>query len=631
MLNPATAAVSAKIVRSFSATPDTTHAEVDHEGGTVFHEAARSGYSVKRLEEIARAGVDVNRPNSTGRLPLHVLCGVGFWDWDAPDYRAEIQWIVKHTKNVDARDNEGIRPLHLSSSLSEFLVKDLLAAGADPVGTTFEGLTPLHLAARARESNIVGMLLEATVGSANGWIMLGCQDHLDAKDELGRTPLHYACRSGRPETVSLLLAAGADPRVEDDQGRTPLEACAEFEDEQALWAGWRKPTWCECHEFCLPERLAQHAAGGLTLQDPMRPWVAPGKVLTEFLERAIGTFWTQNYSVESPQETTRVEEIIGMLHDACAMRGAVEGGHGPVEQCPFCFQHCKPKNPAYMACKFLLQQSPGTDDKKIRPPFPSDEEVMERLHRRVSEVVDRVKVYTKTGNPIGLDVFEHLLLKQEYHVIQWLLRQGGPSLPILEETNIPKFARQLAQHGFAQLLETMLDSPFYGPKIFETCSHAQHEPEFGRAGDSADPILLVAARRELPNMEVMRLLVEETDAQGRGMNLNAKGRTGQSFFDKEIDYPGMYWSDDDIVEPGKNTALHEFAKGRHWWHVAQGIPYLLAVGADPSQRNEAKQTPLEMAEAMLRPHGGEQTFTRRAVDILRGASWRTTGLGKASP
>ncbi|KAK8083985.1 ankyrin repeat-containing domain protein [Apiospora saccharicola] len=583
-LNPAIAVVSTKIVRSFSATPYTTHAEVDHEGGTVFHEAARSGYSVKRLEEIAGAGVDVNRPNSTGRLPLHVLFRVGFWDLDAPDYREEMQWIIQHTKNVDASDNEGIRPLHLSSSLSEFLVRDLLAAGADPVGTTFEGLTPLHLAAYARESNIVGMLLETTVSSANGWIMLACQHHLDAKDELGRKPLHYACRSGRPETVSLLLTAGADPTVEDDQGRTPLEACAEFEDEQALLAGWRKPTWCECHEFCLPERLA---------------------------------------NIESPQETTRVEEIIGVLHDTCAMRRAVEGGHGPVEErCPFCFQHCKPKNPAYTACESLLQQSPSTDDKKIRPPFPSDDEVMERLDRRVSEVVDRVKEYTKPGNPIGLKVFEHLLLKQEYHAIQWLLRQGGPSLPILEETNIPKFA---------QLLETMLDSPFYGPKIFETCSHAQQEPEFGRAGDSADPILLVAARRELPNMEIMRLLVEKTDAKGRGMNLNAKGRTGQAFFDKEIDYPGMYWSDDDIVEPGKNTALHEFAKGRHWWHVAQGIPYLLAMGAHTSQRNEAKQTPLEMAKAMLQPHGGEQTFTRRAVDILRGASWRTIGLGKASP
>jgi hypothetical protein len=37
-------------------------------------------------------------------------------------------------------------------------VKELLAFGADPAGTIHEGLTPLRLAARGRESNVVWSL-----------------------------------------------------------------------------------------------------------------------------------------------------------------------------------------------------------------------------------------------------------------------------------------------------------------------------------------------------------------------------------------------------------------------------------------------------------------------------------------
>ncbi|KAK7923748.1 ankyrin repeat-containing protein [Apiospora marii] len=548
-----------------TSTFDATHAQANHAGDTAFHKAAVTGPPVAYLERLLETGVDVNQPNSAGRLPLHVLCSVGYWDPDTPDSVGEmIKWIIRRTKNVNACDHKGVNPLHLASTLSEQLVKQLLAAGADPAGPTLEGLTPLHLAARARESNIVGILLEALETSDHRNVSVQRRCHLNARDQVGRTPLHYASRSGRHETVSLLLAAGADPALEDDQGRTTLEACTEFEEEQALWAGWRKPDRYESQELwklVMPRGWDEYAAGGLTLEDPLRPWVGPGRILTKHLESGFGSYWTQAFRIESPQETTRIEEII-------------DNNEGP-------------------------------------PSFPSDEGVMESLQRRVSEAADREKkYYTRPGSPIGFDVFEHLLLKREYHVIQWLFRQGGPSLPILTEAAIPEFARLLAQHGFAHLLETMLDSEYYGPMILDACSHAHHDPRYGYGWVSADPILLVAARRELPNMDVLRLLVEKKDAvSGKGMNLNAKGRTGQVFFHHEIDYPGRFSDSDEPIAPGKNTALHEFAKGRHWWHVAQGLPYLLAAGADAAQRSEAKQTPLEMAEAMLLPYGGEETYT----------------------
>ncbi|KAK8036417.1 hypothetical protein PG991_001554 [Apiospora marii] len=578
-----------------TSTFDATHAQANHAGDTAFHKAAVTGPPVAYLERLLETGVDVNQPNSAGRLPLHVLCSVGYWDPDTPESVGEmIKWIIRRTKNVNACDHKGVNPLHLASTLSEQLVKQLLAAGADPAGPTLEGLTPLHLAARARESNIVGMLIDA-VGPAST-AASGADRHrfLNARDHLGRTPLHYACRSGRSETVSLLLGAGADPTLEDEQGPTALDACNEFDEEQALWADWRKPdrlgadvVW----NTTIPRTWDEDAAGGLKLADTLRPWVVPGRLLTKHLELAIGSYWTQSFRIESPQETTRIEEIIGMLHDACARRGEAEGRKSAAARWADCILHCKSKELAYTEQAFLQQQplGTGTDDKEAPPSFPSDQDVMECLQRRVSEVADREKKYTSPGSLIGFDVFERLLLKREYHVIQWLFRQGGPLLPILTEAAIPKFARLLAQHGFAHLLQTMLDSEFYGPMILDACSHAHHDPRYGYGWVLADPILLVAARRELPNMDVLRLLVEKRDAvSGKGMNLNAKGRTGQVFFHHEIDYPGRFSDSDEPIAPGKNTALHEFAKGGTGGTSRKGCPTCWRPA--PTQRSATRRS-----------------------------------------
>jgi len=46
-------------------------------------------------------------------------------------------------------------------------------------------------------------------------------------DEFGRSPLHYAAADGALEKVSSLLAAGADPNVQDDQGWSPLHFAAQ--------------------------------------------------------------------------------------------------------------------------------------------------------------------------------------------------------------------------------------------------------------------------------------------------------------------------------------------------------------------------------------------------------------------
>ena len=46
---------------------------------------------------------------------------------------------------------------------------------------------------------------------------------MNAKDETGRTTLHWATVFGKNEIVELLMAEGADINAKSDGGRTPLD------------------------------------------------------------------------------------------------------------------------------------------------------------------------------------------------------------------------------------------------------------------------------------------------------------------------------------------------------------------------------------------------------------------------
>ncbi len=92
------------------------------------------------------------------------------------------------------------------------VVKLLVGRGADvnAVGEKRKR-TPLHVAARREESQLVSLLL------ASGAKVNVRSDRL--LDEW-RTPLHQAAMSGRAENVRLLLEAGARPALRDRQGKT---------------------------------------------------------------------------------------------------------------------------------------------------------------------------------------------------------------------------------------------------------------------------------------------------------------------------------------------------------------------------------------------------------------------------
>ncbi len=183
--------------------------------------AAVSKGQVVVMEMLLQKGVPPTPKNNAGRTPLHMMCR---------HHTSNLIEVLQSDigAGVNVGDNDGIRPIHLAATISEQLVSQLIQSGADARVVTHECMNLLHIAGKLRQSNTVGLLLDyftATDGL----------DLLDASDDFGRTPLHYACRSGRPETVLLLLSVGADPKTLDKKNLTPMHACAEFEEENSLW------------------------------------------------------------------------------------------------------------------------------------------------------------------------------------------------------------------------------------------------------------------------------------------------------------------------------------------------------------------------------------------------------------
>ena len=118
----------------------------------------------------------------------------------------------------------GTTELHTAAGSSgvaevEVLLKDDAYVNAKDA----DGLTPLHSAALNNPSPAV---LE---------VLLKAGADVNSKDAEGDAPLHFAARyNSTPAVLEVLIKTGADPRAINNEGKTPLDV-AKTEYRDILW------------------------------------------------------------------------------------------------------------------------------------------------------------------------------------------------------------------------------------------------------------------------------------------------------------------------------------------------------------------------------------------------------------
>lgn len=169
------------------------------------------------------------------RTNLTMLHFAGAWTLKKSQVKL-IRRLLDNGADIHATDDQGYTPLHdaaadlRGNAFAAFKrgyettpeqatepVAVMLDAGADVNARTELGFTPLHMAALYAPTAVADLLIEH-----------GADMHATASE--GETPLHFAAMAGNSELVRKLLRAGGDVNAREADGMTPLCRAAYYTD-----------------------------------------------------------------------------------------------------------------------------------------------------------------------------------------------------------------------------------------------------------------------------------------------------------------------------------------------------------------------------------------------------------------
>ncbi|XP_014229229.1 ankyrin-3-like [Trichogramma pretiosum] len=199
----------------------------DNEGNTPLHLAlCHVNEEVARL--LLRRGANPTLANKDGNIPLHM----GIWYYDVESLRMlfELSNAKYHSGQLNAKDKQGMTPLHLALKLKKKLVSEfLLRQGADPHLTDDVGNTALHVMSfETHNKDLVEMFFKVNDE-------LNQQLQIDARDSYGTTPLSLALLWSNKKMIEQLMRRGADPNLAKvDDESTPLHFICSMSSEKYL-------------------------------------------------------------------------------------------------------------------------------------------------------------------------------------------------------------------------------------------------------------------------------------------------------------------------------------------------------------------------------------------------------------
>ncbi|KAJ5671312.1 hypothetical protein N7507_000439 [Penicillium longicatenatum] len=558
---------------------------VDNKGNTLLHEAASKKCHSEKLPtfiHLTHLAVDIDQPNNRGKTVLHKICArkpsllTGRFS-ENPTF----DFVINKCKNLSPRDANGVQPLHVAAAISEKYVFKLLDAGVNPCETTNQGMTVLHVAARARQPGIIGLVLSKLSGLEDA----AFEGFVNQKSAEGNTALHYACCAGRPESVDLLLDAGADPNLPGKDGCTPFGACAEFEFEQSRWK-----RVVEAEDTQSGSTKARRAAS-IFISNHDLP--ADAKSVEE-------SQWRQG-TLKSELDSTRLDEILLtlVLHGAkitgngSSLRGAF---HNAVLNQRDYTAECLLRSKSMLHPDLnLLEGSIGEGfiASKIRLEAERSSLRQEGCKSDIGGMTDESKQNLRasySAKLLGLRQYD--MLEQRVSQVD-VIELYQSTTPI----NI-SLLHSLARFGLTNVLKCVCTREA-ALKFDDHNWCKKGEIANNLHMNSIEPLLMVACDRQIPNMGVVRFLIEEM-----GVNINATCRNTDSFISQK---------QRQTVIVSDNSALHDIAMGKTWWNVHEALPYLIRKGADLELRNMRGDTPLHVAVNEKRPMG---VFYKEAVQIL---------------
>ncbi|KAH0618976.1 hypothetical protein JD844_018562 [Phrynosoma platyrhinos] len=162
-----------------------------------------------------------------------------------------VKFLVEYGANVNQQDNEGWTPLHAVASCGYLNIAEyLINHGANVAAVNSEGEVPSDLAEEAAMKDLLleqvkkqgerGVDLDQTrkaeeqqmLQDARQWLNRGkIEDRRQPRT--GATALHVAAAKGYYEVMRLLIQAGFDVNVQDNDGWTPLHAAAHWGVKEA--------------------------------------------------------------------------------------------------------------------------------------------------------------------------------------------------------------------------------------------------------------------------------------------------------------------------------------------------------------------------------------------------------------